>query len=72
MNACPRCTLSDELERQARLVAEEAEAARDALRYSLSPEERLALEREEEQLAFLLERIEERRFALARRQRVPA
>jgi hypothetical protein len=65
MHACPRCRLSAELERRARLVSQEVEAARDALRYELRLDERLELVAEEVELERLLARIEERRFALA-------
>jgi hypothetical protein len=64
MHACPKCELAKELERQARLVAQEVEAARDALRFDLSLDERLELVAEEHALERLREQIERRRFAL--------
>ena len=38
--ACPRCTLADELERHARLIALGLEEAREAERLALTDEER--------------------------------
>jgi hypothetical protein len=65
MNGCPRCQLAKELDRQARLIEQEAEAARDALRFDLSLDERLTLVAEEHELEMLLEQIQQRRFTLS-------
>ena len=64
MHRCPRCELTKELERQARLVAQEVEGARDALRFDLSLDERLELVAEQHALERLLAEIERRRSAL--------
>jgi hypothetical protein len=56
--ACPICT---QLDRDEALLTEAVEGCRDTLRYSLTPEEREAVEEEERLLAHLLARIVERR-----------
>jgi hypothetical protein len=65
MHRC-RCQLNRDLERRARLLAQEIETAREALRFELPLDERLELVAEEFELQALLRRIEERRFELAR------
>ena len=62
---CPYCRRRRELERHHRLVRQEIDAAREALRFDLPLDERLDLAAEEHLLTRLLERIEERRQLVA-------
>jgi hypothetical protein len=64
-DTCPFCTRRRELDRHERLLRQEIDAAREALRFELPLDQRLDLVAEEHVLVRLLERIEERRFALS-------
>jgi len=58
--SCPTC---ERIDRDERLLSEAVEEIRDSLRYALTPNEREAIEREEQLLALLLDRIIEKRAA---------
>jgi hypothetical protein len=60
-----RCQLHRDLDRQQRMVEQQLADAREALRFELALDERLALVVEEHELLALLRRIEERAFALS-------
>ena len=63
--SCPTCDLTEELERHARVIAQELADAREAKLLVLTPEQQEAVRRDEEFLALLLDRIEQRRYPVA-------